>query len=139
MSSPKEKILCPSARCEPGAVLLGVVQADATVAFLPPGFVVDEGFVQIARQGRNPESRFRFSNRCVEAACRQWQDGRCTIPERVRERLDTLPAGDLPECAVREQCRWHRQDGAAACALCPLVITDVYPAVDEEAAAAVAS
>ena len=78
----REKILCPSARCKPGAALLGVVREDGTIAFLPAGFEVDEDFVRIARQGRNPESRFRFADRCVEGACQQWQDHHCTIPER---------------------------------------------------------
>jgi hypothetical protein len=129
----KGKVLCPSARCEPGAVLLGVVRQDGRIAYLPPGFVVDEQFSRIAHEGRNPESRFRFSARCVESSCRQWAGGRCTVPDQVRSRLAAPPApGEPPTCAIRPQCRWHRQDGPAACALCPLVITDLLP-LDEEA------
>jgi hypothetical protein len=129
----REKVLCPSARLKPGAVLLGVVQGDGTVAFLPSGFTVDEEFARIARQGRNPESRFRFADRCVESGCKQWKEDHCSIPEQVRARLETLPAGaEVPDCAIRSECRWHRQDGPAACTLCPLVITDIYP-LEEEA------
>jgi hypothetical protein len=128
--SGRETVRCPSARCAPGAVLLGVVGADGRVAFLPPGYMVDEAFARIARQGRNPESRFRFGGRCVEGACAQWSGDRCTVLDQVRaeEPALALAAGAAPaRCAIREHCRWHRQDGDAACAVCPLVITDLLP------------
>jgi hypothetical protein len=136
----EDEVLCPSARCKPGAVLLGVVQGDGTVAFLPPGFTVDEDFARIAREGRNPESRFRFGDRCVEAACKQWSgsEHRCTIPQQVRARLSPPEDGAVPDCAIRAQCRWHRQDGLAACSLCPLVITDVFPLEEGPAQASLA-
>lgn len=127
---PRERILCPSARCKAGATLLGVVREDGTIAFLPAGFEVDEDFVRLVRQGRNPESRFRFADRCIEGACQQWKDHHCTVPGKVRSRLDVLPESGEPDCAVRPYCRWYRQDGAAACDICPLVITDVYPLDD---------
>jgi len=133
----RDRISCPSARCKPGATLLGVVREDGTIGFLPAGLEVDEDFVRIARQGRNPESRFRFADRCVELACHQWKDHHCTIPEKVRGRLEALPeSGDLADCAIRDHCRWYRQDGPAACGICPLVITDVYPLDEAEAAPA---
>jgi len=129
--SGRETVLCPSARCAPGAVLVGVVGADGRVAFLPPGYVVDEGFARIAREGRRPESRFRFGGRCVEAGCAQWSGGRCTVLDQVRREEPALaegPGAAPAVCAIREHCRWHRQDGPAACAVCPLVITDLLPA-----------
>jgi hypothetical protein len=130
----REAALCPSGRCEAGSVLLGVVQEDGRVAFLPPGFVVDEEFVRIARAGRNPHGRFRFSTRCVESACRQWRGDRCTVLDDLREPLAPYAdASRLPDCAIRAQCRWHRQDGPAACALCPLVITEMAVAEEEPA------
>jgi hypothetical protein len=30
----------------------------------------------------------------------------------------------LPACNVRKSCRWFRQEGVAACRVCPEVITD---------------
>jgi len=44
-----ERVMCPSAPCEPGAVLLGVVVAEGQVAYARDRIVVDEEFVQIAR------------------------------------------------------------------------------------------
>jgi len=124
----RDAAACPSARCAPGAVVVGVVEADGRIAYLPPGLLVDEEFVRIARQGRNPESRFRFGGRCVEGACAQWNGARCTVLDQVRAEEPALleRAGAAPaRCAIRDHCRWHRQDGDAACALCPLVITDL--------------
>lgn len=36
----------------------------------------------------------------------------------------TLAEQVLPNCTLRSRCRWYEQQGASACAACPLVITD---------------
>jgi hypothetical protein len=121
---------CPSARCEPGATLLGIVNADGTVGYVTPPLQIDAGFVEQARQGRAPEKRFRFAGSCVEGGCAQWTGSRCGVIDRV---LDSgLPVdGDaptraaLPRCAIRSTCRWFAQSGARACGACPLVTTDM--------------
>lgn len=127
---PKEPALCPSSRCEKGNILLGVVQGDGTVGFLSERMTLDDDFVEIARQGRSPEKRFRFASSCVQCGCRQWKDGRCGVIDTV---LDSVPAGAerLPQCSIRAQCRWFQQEGEEACGVCPLVITDLM--VEEEA------
>ena len=127
---PKEPALCPSSRCEKGHILLGVVQGDGTVEFLSERMTLDDDFVEIARQGRSPEKRFRFASTCVRSACCQWKNGRCGVIDTV---LDSAPAGAerLPQCSIRGQCRWFHQEGEKACAVCPLVITDLM--VEEEA------
>lgn len=121
-----EKLLCPSHRCETGSILLGIVMRDGRVAFSSERIVVSEEFVQIASQGRTPEKRFRFGGNCVQAGCKQWTDGQCGVIEKVVADVDTSnePAG-LPECSIRPECRWFDQRGPAACAACPLVITDM--------------
>jgi hypothetical protein len=60
---------CPSARCQAGAVLLGIVSPDGTVAYITPQVRVDQPFVDRARQGRTPEARFRFAQPCIESGC----------------------------------------------------------------------
>lgn len=120
-----EPVLCPSARCEAGAILLGILLPDGRVAFASDRIVVNEEFVRVAREGRAPEQRFRFSAPCVQGACRQWTGQRCgvidTVVEHVRPGDKALP---LPECSIRPQCRWYQQAQAHACAVCPLVVTD---------------
>lgn len=120
---------CPSSRCQPGSVLLGLVGPDQKVRYLPRRLEVDRQFVQIARQGRAPEQRFRFSSRCVEGACAQWTGSRCGVVDRVMDELgvspNAAPAADLPDCSIRPECRWWRQSGPAACVACPEVITEI--------------
>jgi len=122
-------ILCPSWRCEAGASLIGIVLADGTVAFSKDRIVVDEAFVEVAKLGRSPEKRFRFSSTCKRAACVQWTDGKCGIVDVIigEHRERGASAGEpfeLPECSIRPQCRWHLQSGDEACRACPEVITD---------------
>jgi hypothetical protein len=116
--------LCPSAPCEEDALLIGIVQPDATVAIAARAIPVSREFVATASAGRKPEMRFRFAGACVEGNCAQWKKGKCGIPDRVRKSLTDreLPAA-VQTCAIRPDCRWFAQDSYAACKLCPLVTT----------------
>lgn len=142
-------ILCPSWSCEAGASLIGIVLADGSVAFSKDPIVIDAAFVGVARQGRSPEKRFRFSSTCRRGGCIQWADGRCGIADRIiAEHAHRSPAeqGDrsaalnqpfvLPECSIRPQCRWHLQSGDDACRACPEVITDTGEEAPDTAASA---
>lgn len=123
-------ILCPSSPCKEGAVLLGIVLADGSVAFATDRIVVDKGFVQNAtREGSNPpETRFRFSSPCAQGACRQWTGSRCGVIDSVMADVQTAgyhaDATSLPACSIRQDCRWFQQTGAEACAVCDIVVTD---------------
>ena len=118
-------LLCPSARCAPGALLVGIAMPDGRIAYAADQFVVDEEFVRTAQTGRTPEGRFRFASRCAQGACRQWTGTHCGVIERVLELApDGTGEAELPACSIRAQCRWHQQQGTQACFVCPLVITD---------------
>lgn len=126
-------VLCPSSRCGPGALLLGIVQADGTVALAGERMEVDSTFVESARQGRSPEKRFRFARPCLKGGCKQWTGTRCGVIDFVVARVSAELVGvELRPCAIRSQCRWFHQRGAEACAVCPLVITDFCEVVDGE-------
>ena len=118
--------LCPSARGEPGAILLGVIQADGSVAMLAQKQRVDEFFVKLAHEGRTPEKRFRFADSCLKSGCQQWTGNRCGVIDRVlADNPDYVGAAELPACSIRSDCRWHQQIGAQACGVCPLIVTDL--------------
>jgi hypothetical protein len=122
-------ILCPSWRCEAGSSLIGIVLPDGTIAFSKERIVVDAAFVEVARQGRSPEKRFRFSSTCKRAACVQWADEKCGIVDIIiseHQARSSEPPDPfvLPECPIRPLCRWHLQSGDAACCACPEVVTD---------------
>ncbi len=122
-------VLCPSARLNEGAILVGIVTADGTVAFAADRLVVNRDFVANARQGRSPEKRFRFADLCVKSACRQWSTDRCGVIDQVVAGIPVnLRSPGLPQCSIRPQCRWFSQSGADACRVCSLVVTDCLEA-----------
>jgi hypothetical protein len=98
---------------------------DGRVAFAKDRIVIDAAFVEAAHEGRSPEKRFRFSGTCKKGGCVQWSGDRCGVIDRVLERGQ--PAGALPECTIRPNCRWHLQSGDQACFACPEVMTDERP------------
>ncbi|WP_276482194.1 hypothetical protein [Paraflavitalea pollutisoli] len=117
---------CPSATCEEGAILLGVVNGDGTIGYISTPMTVDHDFVQEVHEQGNPESSFRFSNKCVTSGCRQWSNGQCGVINKIihnNEDLDLPPR--LPECSIRSSCRWYYQEGAKACSFCPYIITNM--------------
>ena len=115
--------LCPSAPAQEGAILLGVVQADGSIAYLKDRIEVSQEFLEIARAGRLPEQRFRFSSPCQESSCAQWANGRCSLPARLAEIIHESTNDRLPRCSIRSQCKWFEQVAAAACRVCPFVVT----------------
>jgi hypothetical protein len=125
-------VLCPSARLKEGAILVGIVLADGRVAFSTERLMVNQEFVQNARQGRSPEKRFRFGDACVKGSCRQWTWDRCGVIDQILAANPTHELElELPECSIRSQCRWYSQSGPNACRICPLIVTDC---LDESAA-----
>ena len=117
---------CPSSSCEPGAKLIGVVNADGTVGFVSPPLEIDVDFVEQAKRGRTPGKRFRFAGPCVEGRCAQWTGSRCGVIDTVLTTPDRPKAPErLPHCGIRSTCRWFAQSGAEACAVCPLIVTDL--------------
>jgi hypothetical protein len=120
---------CPSGRCRPGSLLLGLVPRSGELAYLRPPPAIDEEFVARAEEGRLPEARFRFAEPCVEQGCANWtEDGRCSVADRVVGSPDDEdPADRLPACGIRATCRWFAQVGRDACRGCPFVLHSEVP------------
>ncbi|WP_315812362.1 hypothetical protein [Bradyrhizobium sp. SZCCHNR2028] len=125
---PKSVPMCPSSRCADGNTLLGIVNAEGRIDFIPERFEVDAAFVAIARQGRPPEQRFRFSSPCLARGCGKWDGKRCGVAKILNEHgLELLPnerTVALPRCSIRANCRWHGDYGDAICAICAWVVTE---------------
>jgi hypothetical protein len=121
--------LCPSARCEPGALLLGIVGSNGRVGMIVPPLPIDAAFVDQAAMGRMPEKRFRFAGRCVEGDCLYWTGDRCGVIETALTVLDDQARSEashpLRACGIRHACRWFSQQGRNACSVCPLIVTEV--------------
>ncbi|MEU1735666.1 hypothetical protein [Streptosporangium sp. NPDC020145] len=120
------EILCPSARCERDAILLGVFDATGRLGYIRPALRIDDEFVADATKGRVPEERFRFAQPCVEDGCRNWTGERCSVIDDALE-LGTATES-LPACSIRRACRWFTQAGPSACAVCPLIARNVRTA-----------
>jgi hypothetical protein len=133
-------VLCPSARCKDGAILLGIVLQDKTIAYADRRFPIDSEQAKNLRSAADsPEKRFRFSTPCAQGGCQQWSGGKCGVIEEVLASPPpaSLPRG-LPQCSIRQQCRWFLQRGAEACGVCRYVITDSAVMTEEQAAELVA-
>ena len=116
---------CPSARADPGALLLGLVGTEGRTVPLRTAMVVDAEFIARAAEHGPPEARMRFANACVKGACAQWTGHHCGVIERVLSHLGTPPAPDaLPPCLIRASCRWFAERGGAACGVCDQIVTD---------------
>jgi hypothetical protein len=117
---------CPSGQAGPGATLLGIVGPGGRVVFTPRGPRITAelrtGLADRAGDG-SVESRYRFATACAESGCAFW-DGACRALSAAREDYGEHSAPDvLPECGIRETCRWWAQEGAAACGVCVHVRT----------------
>lgn len=120
-----ETTLCPSATAQEGALLLGVVGSNQTVRFLAEPEPMTVELTEAISAIDAPETKFRFANKCVKSGCGQWREGRCGVIDLVMSFNQHLaePAA-LPFCAIRAQCRWHKQTGPNACTVCPFILTD---------------
>jgi hypothetical protein len=122
------RTFCPSAQPDwPGAVAFGIVGGTATdprVGYLETTQPVSEQLLKLAEPVTAPEV-FRFAASCLHGACLHFQDNTCTLVQRVVKLLPEVTL-ELPDCAIRESCRWWRQEGAVACRRCPQVVTDNY-------------
>jgi hypothetical protein len=112
--------LCPSGRPRTGALITGIVGPDGKVAYIRPALPVSAEWLERGAPTSDLETRFRFAEPCVSGACAQWGNGGCRIGKAAASVGASL-MGDLPECGIRPSCRWHRQEGDAACRACPLV------------------
>ena len=125
MEVSNENKMCPSATCHSGALLLGVVNSDQKITFLNKPVKIDADFVEKAIKAGQPEQRLRFAGNCAKSGCSQW-NGRCGVIDKaltvMNEAINNAP---LPECSIRNQCRWFSQTGADACKVCPMIVTDM--------------
>lgn len=130
--------MCPSAQADwEGGVVIGVVggtAADPRVTHLPEPLPVDGDLLALV-DPVTPGEVLRIAAPCLCDGCSHFENDVCHLAERVVTVLPEVTAG-LPKCAIRARCRWWRQEGRAACARCPQVVTDNYYASDDMRSAA---
>lgn len=109
------KKMCPSYVGKVGAQLFGVVNKDGKVQFITP-LTVTEEFIQ---HNDHLEQRFRFTGKCVEKGCAQWdnEESKCSLSKTVQD-MGMIKNTTLSFCPIRSRCRWFSQDGNGACFSC---------------------
>jgi hypothetical protein len=115
--------LCPSAPAAPEAVLIGVIEPDGRVVNLTTPLPVDASFIERANTDAPLEARFRFSSPCAEGRCGYWTGAQCGLIGKLTQAVPPDNTDTLPPCAIRARCRWWRQKGREACAICSFVVT----------------
>ncbi|HEY1615542.1 MAG TPA: hypothetical protein VGF97_17825 [Rhizomicrobium sp.] len=116
--------MCPSAIGRPGAILLGAVEKDGSVAYEKVRTEIDQDFIDRARPDGPIETQFRFADTCVEHDCLQWDGSKCNVPRTVGRFLGSGEGtSKLKPCPIRTECRWFSQEGPSACRICPGVTT----------------
>lgn len=112
------KKMCPSYIGKIGAQLFGVVGKEGKVQFITP-LTVTEDFLEQNQDKNNLEQRFRFTGKCIEKGCAQWdkEESKCSLSRKVQN-LGSHKETELFFCPIREYCRWYSQDGKEACFSC---------------------
>ncbi|HEX2165406.1 MAG TPA: nitrogen fixation protein [Thermoanaerobaculia bacterium] len=125
----------------PEARVLGAVDrsgAEARIVYLrAPAPVTDE---LLALAGPlSPTRVFRFAAPCAGHGCQHFDGTDCRLAKRI---VREMPAAveEIAVCALRPACRWWKQEGAAACRRCPMIVTesDHHGAAGDERLARVA-
>ncbi len=118
-------LLCPSAPCDSGVLLVGIALKNGRIAYAAERLELSDEFVAVAQQTGAPETMFRFASPCRKNGCGQWKEDRCSVIDVVLTANEHLAvSGELPNCSIRPHCRWYGQTGASACAVCSSLITD---------------
>src|SRR5262249_30594872 len=113
--------LCPSAQpgMEDGRVV-GVVEQDGTtpaLAYLKHHRPATPEVLALAAPLK-PTEVFRLAATCAEHKCPHYDGADCRLATRVAKMMPEV-MDVLPPCLIRKECRWHSQEGPAACKRCP--------------------
>jgi len=125
MEPSNRTVLCPSAQPEmTGSVAFGVVGGTADqprVTWIEKPVPVTGDL--LALTGAVPPTQvLRIAAPCQENACCHFDGTDCRLATKL---VQLMPAvvESLPPCRIRPDCRWFVQEGRAACAVCPQIVT----------------
>ena len=117
--------MCPSAQPEiEGSLAFGVIAGtadDPRVTWIEQPVPVTPDLLALA-QPVQPTQVLRFAAPCQQNACCHFDGTDCKLATRLVQLLPAV-SDSLPPCRIRPDCRWFRQEGGAACRVCPQVVT----------------
>lgn len=117
--------VCPSAQPDmEGAAVFGIVNGTPEVPRV--SYLKKEAVVDLDRLPDlgplKPGHLFRISATCEKSRCIHFSGERCMLAQRIVDKLPPV-VDRLPPCQIRRDCRWHAEQGPAACYRCPQIVT----------------
>jgi len=126
--------MCPSAQPHmEGAFVFGVLGGtveERRVGYLPERVPLTEEVKAMAGPVR-PTEVFRIAAPCAGKGCQHFDGHDCRLATKLVQLTPPVTKA-LPACSVRPDCRWWRQEGKAACMVCPSVKTTAYLLTDDQ-------
>jgi hypothetical protein len=125
MEPSSRKILCPSAQPGmAGSVAFGVVGGtteEPRVSWIEKPVPVTGDL--LALTGPVPPTQvLRIAAPCQENSCCHFDGADCRLATKLVQLIPPVTQS-LPPCRIRPDCRWFVQEGRAACAVCPQIVT----------------
>jgi hypothetical protein len=125
MEPSNRPVLCPSAQPEmTGSVVFGVVggtDEEPRVQWIEKPVPVTGDL--LALTGAVPPTQvLRIAAPCQENACCHFDGTDCRLATKLVQLMPAVTES-LPPCRIRPDCRWFQQEGRAACAVCPQIVT----------------
>ena len=129
---------CPSAQPGiEGAFAIGVVGGtpeDRRVGYLEGRVPVTDELLALSGPVK-PTEVFRFAAPCAGGGCQHFDGYDCRLATKLVQ-LTPPVVKALPACSLRPECRWWKQEGKAACMVCPAIRTECYNPSEEQRMAA---
>jgi hypothetical protein len=120
-----QPVLCPSGQAGmAGGMAFGVIggtEGEPRVRWIERPVPVTEELLALTAPVP-PTQVLRIAAPCQEQACCHFDGTDCRLATRLVQLMPSV-AATLPPCRIRPDCRWHLQEGAAACARCPQIVT----------------
>jgi hypothetical protein len=69
-----------------------------------------------------PTQVLRIAAPCQENSCCHFDGADCRLATKLVQLIPPVTQS-LPPCRIRPDCRWFVQEGRAACAVCPQIVT----------------
>jgi|SRR5580698_5885838 hypothetical protein len=128
--STRDSLLCPSSQPEVAGVrVLGVVEqtpAGPEVSYLEKPIEATAEILAMSAPF-HPTEVFRLAGACQTHLCPHFDGVNCGLATRIVQNMPAV-VEQLPACKIRQECRWFRQEGGAACRRCPQISTVNYNA-----------
>ena len=123
-----KEILCPSSRPQiKDSKVFGLVNGTVEkprITYFKSAQPVTNELIALTKPV-TPTEVFRIAAPCAANGCRHFDGANCNLATKLVNEFFIVEE-DLPSCSIRQDCRWYKQEGKAACIRCSQVITDNY-------------